>query len=378
MIDWNEIDWKKTIVCDVDDTISTHKERAYASAVPHLDIINKLNRLFDMGYVIIYFTARGTLSCNGDIDKIEQARRPILEEWMKRHGVKYHHLLFGKPLGIMYIDDKAMTPERFMELEFDEFTELIGGSGAEILREGDRVRKTAKNCIDQHAWYEMMKDHVRVPKMHSIIYDTIDMEFVEGVLMSKLHGLGIMMSINEAYKIVIEKFSHMSGTGHSFDSYVERVKDHLMLSDCSFTEEVLEILKNETQYFNRHSSFCHGDLTLENMIVEDGGTICFIDPNYDRDCWSSYLLDIAKMYQSVRFNYEFEFTGNRTCEYPLEAMKFFKIQSHSHLHVTILEMTHWIRMLKYKKTETERKKIKDNVQNLISEIKTMSLRDVRS
>ncbi len=78
----------RTLVVDVDDTISTHNNRDYENAVPHTKIINKLNKMYDAGWKIVYFTARGQVSCHGDLDLINQLRRPALESWMDKHGVK--------------------------------------------------------------------------------------------------------------------------------------------------------------------------------------------------------------------------------------------------------------------------------------------------
>ena len=39
--------WDKRIICDVDDTISTHINRDYENAIPHADIIEKLNSLYE-------------------------------------------------------------------------------------------------------------------------------------------------------------------------------------------------------------------------------------------------------------------------------------------------------------------------------------------
>ncbi|SVD68493.1 uncharacterized protein METZ01_LOCUS421347, partial [marine metagenome] len=62
---------------------------------------------------------------------------------MKSHGVPYNKLLFGKPLGAYYVDDKSLTPESFVSLEIEQLT---GGlSGADIYRAGDVVHKTADN-----------------------------------------------------------------------------------------------------------------------------------------------------------------------------------------------------------------------------------------
>lgn len=63
------------------------------------------------------FTARGQVSCNGDLDLIHERVRPILVEWLERHAVEYDELIFGKPYADLYVDDKGMTPEEFLKWE---------------------------------------------------------------------------------------------------------------------------------------------------------------------------------------------------------------------------------------------------------------------
>ena len=136
----------KIIVCDIDDTICYTENRDYEHSIPNIPMIEKLNTLYNQGYGIVYFTARGQHSCNGDLNLIEKERKPVLESWLKRHNVSYDLLLFRKPLAALYIDDKAVTPEMFLSMPFSE---LKGGSGSKIYREGNKVVKTCKNAKEQ-------------------------------------------------------------------------------------------------------------------------------------------------------------------------------------------------------------------------------------
>lgn len=116
----NTFDSPNRLIVDVDDTILTTYNRDYHNSEPHMEMIDKLNRMYDEGWVIVYCTARGQLSNNGDIEKIEKNVRPILEDWMSRHGVKYHELIMGKPWGAYYIDDKAMKPDEFLSSNLEK------------------------------------------------------------------------------------------------------------------------------------------------------------------------------------------------------------------------------------------------------------------
>ena len=92
----------------------------YTKSSPYWKTINKVNALYDAGHKIILFTARGMGSRNGDIEIIEKECRPIIEEWLKNHNVKYHQLIMGKPWGpgkLYYIDDKNLTINQFLSDE---------------------------------------------------------------------------------------------------------------------------------------------------------------------------------------------------------------------------------------------------------------------
>lgn len=52
--------------------------------------VNKLNKWYDEGHVITFFTSR------------TEGLRKITEKWLEKNGFKYHALLVGKPRGGNY------------------------------------------------------------------------------------------------------------------------------------------------------------------------------------------------------------------------------------------------------------------------------------
>lgn len=107
----------RRIVVDVDDTLCYTVGRDYANASPNMELISKLAALRRDGWIVTLFTARGQVSCNGDLDLIHERVKPILVEWLERHSVEYDELIFGKPYADVYVDDKGMTPEEFLKWE---------------------------------------------------------------------------------------------------------------------------------------------------------------------------------------------------------------------------------------------------------------------
>ena len=97
------------IYVDIDETICFYKrERNYPDALPILDRIKQINKLYDEGNKITYYTARGSVT---GIDW-ESVTKKQLESW----GCKYHNLSVGqKPHYDLLICDKAINSDRFFK-----------------------------------------------------------------------------------------------------------------------------------------------------------------------------------------------------------------------------------------------------------------------
>ena len=105
--------YSKVIIVDFDDTLclhAGHDKSNIAKGAPNLPLILKLNELFDRGYSIQIYTARGHISARTR-KEADEKYRSIIQEWLQKYGVKYSHLTFNKPLGIIYIDDKSIRPD---------------------------------------------------------------------------------------------------------------------------------------------------------------------------------------------------------------------------------------------------------------------------
>lgn len=89
---------------DIDGTICTITNGKYEKAQPVEENINKINKLFDEGNTIVYWTARGAVS---GIDWTETT-----ENQLKLWGAKYHNLKMNtKPHYDLLICDKTKRIE---------------------------------------------------------------------------------------------------------------------------------------------------------------------------------------------------------------------------------------------------------------------------
>ena len=92
-------------VIDIDGTICEEVGEVIGRT-PYLDRIAQINKLYDEGHTIVYWTARG---CHSGEDYTDLTKQQFLE-W----GVKYHDLQVGnKPHFDMYICDKSFNSESF-------------------------------------------------------------------------------------------------------------------------------------------------------------------------------------------------------------------------------------------------------------------------
>ena len=95
------------IYVDIDNTIFKTEGTDYSKSEPMLDRIQAINKLYDQGNEIIYWTARGTGSGK---DWSE-----VTKKQFKEFGVKYNSLKFGKPVYDIFIDDKNINSEQYFK-----------------------------------------------------------------------------------------------------------------------------------------------------------------------------------------------------------------------------------------------------------------------
>lgn len=100
---------------DIDGTITedipNEEPERMATCLPFPDALRTLNKWYDQGHRICFFTSR------------TEAHREITEAWLKMHGFKYHSMLMGKPRGGNYhwIDNHLVKATRYK----GKFTDLV-------------------------------------------------------------------------------------------------------------------------------------------------------------------------------------------------------------------------------------------------------------
>jgi uncharacterized HAD superfamily protein len=105
----------KNYLIDIDGTITedipNEEPERMATCLPYPDALETLNKWFDEGHRICFFTSR------------TEEHRIVTEIWLDFYGFKYHSLLMGKPRGGNYhwIDNHIVKATQFK----GKFTDLI-------------------------------------------------------------------------------------------------------------------------------------------------------------------------------------------------------------------------------------------------------------
>ncbi|MBC8151167.1 MAG: phosphoheptose isomerase [Bacteroidetes bacterium] len=105
----------KNFLIDIDGTITddvpNEEPERMVTCMPYPDALETMAKWYKEGHVLTFFTSR------------TEEHREVTEVWLKKHSIKYHSLLMGKPRGGNYhwIDNHIVRATRFE----GKFTELI-------------------------------------------------------------------------------------------------------------------------------------------------------------------------------------------------------------------------------------------------------------
>lgn len=314
------------VVVDIDDTLCHTSNRDWDNAAPAADVIAKVNALYNEGAYIILCTARGSISCKSR-EEADAKYRAQIEAWMYTHGVLYSELSFDKVLGDVYVDDKACTVQSFTD---KPFAQLQGGmSGAPVFLMGDYVVKEDPNSYNVAQWATKFNslglNNMKYPPIYSVTPNSIYIKYIQkdcNVLPHHVHK-------------IVQAVKSIPGTEKPFTTYILRIKKHLEIYNPPYTDDFLNRLRDMSLVMDVNESFCHGDLSYDNMICSNHKTYV-IDPIVDDRLYSSWLLDISKFYMSTQ---RFDLNGN--------FQNLFKAYSEFDYFIKVLSISHWIRFRKY-------------------------------
>ena len=120
------------IVMDVDGTLCEKKaaDQSYDDVAPIAEVVARLREYRAAGFYVILSTARNMNTYSGNVGLITANTAKTLMGWLDKHDIPYDELYVGKPWGGkggFYVDDKAIRPDEFLKLSYDEVLALVGG-----------------------------------------------------------------------------------------------------------------------------------------------------------------------------------------------------------------------------------------------------------
>ena len=118
------IDSKKTFFVDIDGTICNNTYGKYEEAIPIRSRIEDINKLYDQGHTIVYFTARGMNRFDGVLTMVMDKYYSFTYNQISNWGCKFHQLKLGKPSYDYIIDDKAVNDNDFFNYFVKNFKEI--------------------------------------------------------------------------------------------------------------------------------------------------------------------------------------------------------------------------------------------------------------
>ena len=106
-----------TVCIDVDDTLCFTVGNDYANSTPNDAVIAKVREAKANGWRIVLHTARGMGRSDGRIETVADAVLAEIRSLCERLDIPYDEIAIGKPWARWYVDDRALRPEEFSELE---------------------------------------------------------------------------------------------------------------------------------------------------------------------------------------------------------------------------------------------------------------------
>lgn len=120
----------KKIVIDLDGTLTIDDpEKSYIDKLPQPEVVETLRRYKDEGFEIIVATARNMRTYSGNVGKINANTLPVVLDWLRLHDIPFDEIHIGKPWcghDGFYVDDKAIRPDEFTKLSYDQITSMLG------------------------------------------------------------------------------------------------------------------------------------------------------------------------------------------------------------------------------------------------------------
>jgi capsule biosynthesis phosphatase len=332
-----QIDKKLRYVFDLDNTLVTYPEvhGDYTTVKPIIKMINLLKKLKNDNHTIIIYTARRMGSHGHNIGSVIKDIGKITFDTLDKFEIPYDELIFGKPLGDVYIDDRSYNPydERIFKLlgeyqlidddienkiENNKYNQIKSidekilkninkdiGKGELFFYENLNLLKENKKYFPEYFGYKINNDiQLKIEKINSIpisylyINNTYSIKLFKNLLeiLKNIHSIKLdnILDINE-YK------------NNYFIKLNKRFEDK-NIYNFNNAEQIYDIMiERLNEYYlripNNIVSVIHGDFWFSNILISYNDEYKFIDMkgiiNNNLSISGDKVYDYAKILQSI-------------------------------------------------------------------------------
>ena len=268
-----------------------------------------------------------------------------------------------------------------------DFEPLKGRSNAKISFDYEHklVKKSEKKANKKRLLRQVKKQ---------VDFNNFNFENIKTPVVLKTEQLSFEMEfINGKNFIQFAEESNISDISTQIDNilhYLNHIKYRKIQPQKSFSESVqmkLNKLDTANKYpeiykfitesnfenkFNLESTYCHGDLSLSNIIFKENELffIDFLDPFFD-----SYYLDIIKLRQDVLHHWIFQINNYSSIKCEIitkkinDALSFEFQKEIESVEFQILEIMNFLRIEPYTKEDTEKHYLIETLNKIFNNIR---------
>ena len=329
---------KLRYVFDLDNTLVTYPtiHGDYKSVKPIQKMINLAKKLKDYGHTIIIYTARRMATHGHNMGAVIKDIGRITLDTLDKFEIPYDELIFGKPLGDIYIDDRAYNPydERLYKLigEYQLINDDIDnkidnnkyndikcidekilkrvdkniGLGELYFYENINLLGELKNYFVEYYGYKI-GDHIEI-KLEKINSIPVSYLYINRTYSIKLFDklLGI---IKQIHSIKIDTKLNLEEYKNNYLIKIQKRFENKLVYDFKDADEIYKILVDRINRYceeyikDNIVSVIHGDFWFSNILLTYTDEYKFIDMkgiiNDNRSMSGDKIYDYAKILQSL-------------------------------------------------------------------------------
>lgn len=181
----------------------------------------------------------------------------------------------------IYIDNFSFRNSKQKDLSTGFTTNVV-------IKKRNKVFKSGKTIQFENEWYSVYKNKKQIPKVLDYSNNQIILEYIHR---------NNDFNLDDVFELINTYKSYDKLNDLTFDSYIENIENHLRKNfNITNGDKLLDKLHS----LHIIPTFCHGDLSVMNMIPTTNG-LKMIDPLYSKYKFGSYELDLAKLCFSFKF-----------------------------------------------------------------------------